>query len=148
MPVSVKRFAKCQCTTVDDLPGSIMGSYERASTLLTSYRRAGTLANVLRGRYEVLRKASPVATDTVVLGNVLVELALRQLPCGPWVAFAPSLQPAIGPTCYSTLASGSAPLSYVKQCSGVSVAHPKPNGGRLIFELLGSTYQRWNRTAK
>jgi squalene cyclase len=69
-----------------------------------------------------------VATDAIVLSNVLAELALRQLPCGGWAALASSSQPAIEPTCYAALALGSAPVGDIERAQDFLLRMQNPNG--------------------
>lgn len=73
-------------------------------------------------------KLPTVATDPIVLSDLLAELALRQLPCGGWAALASSSQPAIEPTCYSALALGSVPAGDIERAQDFLLHFQNPNG--------------------
>ena len=78
-------------------------------------------------------KVPTVTTDPVVLSALLAELSLRQLPCGGWAALASSSQPAIEPTCYSSLVLGSAPVGDIKRAQDFLIRTQNPNGSWPVF---------------
>ena len=78
-------------------------------------------------------KVPTVTTDPVVLSTLLAELSLRQLLCGGWAALASSSQPAIEPTCYSSLVFGSAPVGDIKRAQDFLLRTQNPNGSWPVF---------------
>jgi hypothetical protein len=74
-----------------------------------------------------------VTTDPLVLSTLLAELSLRQLPCGGWAALASSSQPAIEPTCYSSLALGSVPVGDIEHAHNFLLVTQNPNGSWPVF---------------
>src|SRR5271167_2685118 len=78
-------------------------------------------------------KCSTVTTYLLVLSTLLAELSLRQLPCGGWAALASSSQPAIEPTCYSSLALGSVPVGDIEHAQNFLLVTQNPNGSWPVF---------------
>jgi hypothetical protein len=78
-------------------------------------------------------KVPTMTTDPLVLSCLLAELAQRQLPCGGWAALASSSQPAIEPTCYSTLALGLVPVGDIEHAQNFLLVTQNPNGSWPVF---------------